>query len=113
METVSSGDFIHHDVSRDSNECWVTDMLVHTDQGQDKPVIIIADRGNNELRTFDKDREQCVSQCTTPSPPMCMYELDGSSYLHCQGGSLHRIVVWAVVYFAFYFATVGQTMIFV
>jgi hypothetical protein len=92
MEIVSSGDFIQHDVSRDSRACWVTDMLVHTNPGQDKPVIIIADDSNNELRTYDLTSWQCVSQCTTPTTPSCLYESDGDAYLHCEDGSLYHIV---------------------
>jgi hypothetical protein len=92
MDTVSSGDFIQHDVIGDGNACWVIDMLVHTDPGQDKPVIIMADSRNEELRTYDLTSWQCVSQCTTASRPWCMYESDGGAYVQCEYGSLYRIV---------------------
>jgi hypothetical protein len=67
-------------------------MLVHTDP-QDKPVIVIAivDGENNGLGTFDLSSWQCVSQCTTPDMPWCLYESDGAAYLHCRDGSLHHI----------------------
>jgi hypothetical protein len=97
METVSSGVFIRHGVSGDNNGCNVIDILVHTDPGQDKPVIIIADMENNELRTFDLSSWQCVSHCTTPSiswclyKQWCLYESDGDVYLHCCNGSLYNI----------------------
>jgi hypothetical protein len=92
METgvVSSGNFIKHDVSGGRNTVEVLDILVHP--GQDKPVIIIADNQNNELRTYDLTSWQCVSQCTTPDMPMCLYESDGDVYLHCWDGSLYNIL---------------------
>jgi hypothetical protein len=90
---MDSGDFIQHDVSGGSKRCWVNDMLVHTDPGQDMPVIIIADGRNKELRTFDLSSWQCVSQCTMPATPTrCLYESDGAAYLYCGYGSLYHIL---------------------
>jgi hypothetical protein len=91
METVSSGDFIQHEVSVGNKGRYVEHILVHTDPGQDKPAIITADFANNELRTYDLTSWQCVSQCTTPARPMCLYESDGGAYVHCVDGSLYNI----------------------
>jgi hypothetical protein len=94
METgvVYIGDFTLHDVGAGSKRCYVRDILVHTDPGQDKPVIIIADGENKELRTYDLSSWQCVSQCTTPDRPVCLYVSDGDAYLQCRDGSLYHIL---------------------
>jgi hypothetical protein len=95
METVYSGDFIQHDVSRGNTRCNVMDILVHTDPGQEQPLIIIADGKNYELRSYDLTSWQCLSQCTTPTRPRCLYESDGYVYLYCGSawdGSLYDIV---------------------
>jgi hypothetical protein len=92
METISSGEFTIHDVNRRSDDMFsVSGVLIHTDPGQDKPVIIIADSVNNELLTFDLTNWQCVSQCTTPNMPVCLYESDGDAYLHCRDGCMYHI----------------------
>jgi hypothetical protein len=95
METgvVSSGDFIQHEVIGSIDGPWVTitDMLAHTVPGQDTPVIIIADDKNNELMAFDLISWRCVSQCTTPAIPRCLYESEGDVSLHCDDGSLYKI----------------------
>jgi hypothetical protein len=103
---VSSGDFIEHNVEDGGNrDCNVNGMLVHTFPGQDKPVVILAHGYTAELRKYDPTSWQCVSQCTTPAGtdtselktseleiPCCLYQSDGEAYVHCEDGSLHRIV---------------------
>jgi hypothetical protein len=86
METgiVSSGNFIQHATTRDRSYGRGI-LLVH------KPVIIIADDMNKELKTYDLTSWQCVSQCTTPSHPLCLYESDGDVSLYCSDGSLYNI----------------------
>jgi hypothetical protein len=91
METVCNGDFLKHDLIGGKEKCWVKDILVHTDPDQDEPVVIIADVQNNELRTFDVSSWQCVSRCTTPSQPVCLYESDGGAYVHCMNMALYQI----------------------
>jgi hypothetical protein len=91
METVSSDDFIKHDISVDSKVCYVYDIILHKDPCQEKPVIIIAT--NNELRTFDLTSWQCVSQITTPNTSACLYESDGAARMGpCRDGSQYNIV---------------------
>jgi hypothetical protein len=41
--------------------------------------------------TFDLTNWQCVSQCTTPDIPLCLYESDGDAYLHCLDGCMYHI----------------------
>jgi hypothetical protein len=90
METVSSGEFTMH--TNASGDFHVTEMLVHTDPGQDKPVILTTECGNYELRTYDPTSWQCVSKCALPEKPFCLYESDGEEYVHCEDGYLYHIV---------------------
>jgi hypothetical protein len=91
MDTVCNGDFFKHDLRGGREKCWVTDILVHTDPVQNKPVVIIADDQNYELRTYDLASWQCLSQCTMPAIPMSLYQSDGGVYVHCNDGTLYQI----------------------
>jgi hypothetical protein len=69
--------------------CDVRDLLIYT--GNSPSLLLVIDYDNMSLKVFNVDTWRCVSRCVLDSPPVCMYELSGSVFIHCNDRGLYRV----------------------
>jgi hypothetical protein len=90
-----SGDVTVRDVGllpgggREEGRCNVRGLLIYT--ANSPSLLLVIDDDNKSLKVFNVDPWRCVSHCVLDSPPVCMYELSGSVYIHCDDRGMYRV----------------------
>jgi hypothetical protein len=68
--------------------CEVRDLLIYT---ANSPSLLLVINSNYSMKAFDVDTWRCVSHCVLDSHPVCMYEISGSVYIHCNDRRLYHV----------------------